>query len=142
LRVGLDERIKKTMIKYICMVTIIFLNISLLYAGELETTLLSINGKLDGIEIRIDGINKRIDSTNQRIDDTNKRIDDVNKRLDDSRAYDLAAIIAILSLMALILWDRRTALKPLNDIISKLQEKIDFMWKHFNFDRKQSIILK
>jgi len=82
-------------------------------ASDIREGLIKINENLNSIDKSIDNIDKRIDDTNKRIDDTNKRIDDTNRRLDDSRSYDQAILIAILSLMAMILWDRKTALKPI-----------------------------
>jgi predicted nucleic acid-binding Zn-ribbon protein len=96
-------------------------------AGDIREALVKIDEHLHSIDKRVENIDKRIDDTNKRIDDTNKRIDDVNRRLDDSRSYDQSIIIAILSMMAMILWDRKTALKPINQIIEKLKEKVDFM---------------
>ena len=66
---------------------------------------------------------EKIESLSKRMDDNfnaiNRRIDDLrdslNKRIDDSRSYDIAIIIAIISLMVLILWDRRNAIKPIYD---------------------------
>ncbi|KPA19408.1 conserved hypothetical protein, membrane [Candidatus Magnetomorum sp. HK-1] len=119
------------------------------YASDVDNRLIleklnSIENRLNGIDSRLNGIDRRIDDIkqhlNQRIDDLNKRIDDVNKRLDDSRAYDLALIIAILSLIAMILWDRRTALKPINEQINELKKRLDYMWEHFRFDKKISVI--
>ncbi|KPA17355.1 conserved hypothetical protein, membrane [Candidatus Magnetomorum sp. HK-1] len=131
--------------KYLIIVgfVLISLNLPCAYA-EKETVnerLIRIEETIKNLDMRL---NQRIDDTNRQIDllrqGINRRIDDVNKRLDDSRSYDLAIIVAILSLMAMILWDRRTSLKPINDQIRELKERLDYMWEHFKLDKKVSVI--
>ena len=116
------------------------------YAENIDNRL--ILEKLNGIENRLSTIENRLNNIDKRIDDTkqqlNQRIEDLrdslNKRIDDSRTYDIAIVISILSLMALILWDRRTALKPIYDQIQELKERLEYIWKQFIFDNKSSPI--
>ncbi|KPA18927.1 conserved hypothetical protein, membrane [Candidatus Magnetomorum sp. HK-1] len=128
--------IRYSFIFFILTVLIVSCNV---HAGDIDNRL--IFEKLNSIENQINETKLQL---NQRIDDLrsefNHRFDDINKRIDDSRTYDIAIIIAILSLMAMILWDRRSALTPLIDQISELKERLDYMWEHFNFGNKKKII--
>ncbi|MFH1562861.1 MAG: hypothetical protein ABIF11_05525 [Nitrospirota bacterium] len=80
-------------------------------------------------------VNKRIDDLeqglNKRIDDTNKRIDDLgqslNKRVDDLQNIMLTGFAILFSgmftVVAFVIWDRRTALAPAVKQIEELSQK-------------------
>jgi len=94
------------------------------FAGDIDNSV--ILERIDSLSKRMDD---KFDAVNKRIDDmrdsVNRRIDDVNKRIDDSRAYDIAIIIAIISLVVIIIWDRRTALKPVYDKMKEFKEQLE-----------------
>ncbi len=77
-------------------------------------------------------LNQRIDqlekSVNQRFDDVNQRIDDVNQDIDGLQNIILvlfsAIITLIIALFGYIIWDRRTALRPLQDRIERIEQEI------------------
>ncbi len=65
---------------------------------------------------------------NRRFDDVNQRIDDVNQRIDGLQNIILvlfgAIITLIIALFGYIAWDRRTALRPLQDRIERIEQDI------------------
>ena len=105
---------------------------------------------------RIDDVNKRIDDVNKRIDDLsrsiNKRIDDLRAELkgdiaelrdelrgdidslkgelkgdiSDLRNLMYVIIGGIFALMAIVIWDRRTALSPVIRKTRELEEREEF----------------
>jgi len=103
---------------------------------KIESLSKRMDDKFDSVNRRFDAINSRFDAVNQRIDDLR---DSLNKRIDDSRSYDIAIIIAIISLMALIIWDRRNALKPINDQFREMKERLDLLWEQFQADKKEGL---
>jgi len=41
--------------------------------------------------------------------------------------------------MALIMWDRRNALKPIYDQFSEMKERLDLLWEQFQADKKEGL---
>ena len=87
------------------------------------------------IEQRFDGVNQRFDDVNQRFDGVNQRFDGVNQRLDTieknsnirfGRIWDLMLIIiaGIFGLIGFIVWDRKTALRPLEKRLDSLEKDL------------------
>jgi len=107
-------------------------------AGDIDNRIIleKIENLSKRIDDKFDAVDGRFDAVNRRIDDLR---DSLNKRIDDSRSYDIAIIIAIISLMALILWDRRNALKPIYDQLRELKERLDFLWEYFQADKKEGL---
>jgi len=100
-------------------------------AGDVDNRI--ILEKIESLSKRMDD---KFDAVNMRFDDLR---DSLNKRIDDSRSYDIAIIIAIISLMALIIWDRRNALKPMSDQLREMKERLDFLWEEFQADKKDGL---
>lgn len=91
-----------------------------------------INRRLDDLTShtnqRLDDVNRRFDDVNQRFDDINRRFDDVNHRIDGLQNTMLvlfgAIITLIVALFGYIVWDRRTALRPLQDRLERLERDL------------------
>ena len=120
---------------------------------EIKAMLVELNKKVDSLEKRIirleegqkalnkrvDDLNKRIDtletSLNKRIDDVNtslsKRIDDVNnnlsKRIDDLWNLTITGFAILFAgmftLIGFVIWDRRTAISPVQNEVRELKEE-------------------
>lgn len=118
------------------------------------------------IDDKFDALNKRIDDMNKRFDDIDKRFANIDKRFDNLRSeikddinelrtvvhYALGGIftvlMAIIGLIGFIIWDRRTALVPLQkeqevmknefivlkNIVAGLQETVDAIKSHLKGD--------
>ena len=73
-------------------------------------------------------LNKRFDDVNQRFEDINQRFEDVNSRIDGLQNTMLSlfgAIIAlIIALFGYIAWDRRTALRPLQERLELIEREL------------------
>ena len=73
-------------------------------------------------------INRRFEDVNRRFEDVNRRFDDLNHRIDGLRNTILvlfgAIITLIVALFGYIAWDRRTALRPLQDRLELLERDL------------------
>ena len=80
------------------------------------------------INRRFDDVNRRFNDVNQRFEDVNRRFDDLNHRIDGLRNTILvlfgAIITLIVALFGYIAWDRRTALRPLQDRLELLERDL------------------
>ncbi len=73
-------------------------------------------------------INRRFEDVNRRFEDVNRRFDNLNHRIDGLRNTILvlfgAIITLIVALFGYIAWDRRTALRPLQDRLELLERDL------------------
>lgn len=124
--------------KYLCIIIMIScLSVSYVYA-EKET----VNERLIRVEESIKGLAQRIDDTNKRIDELRQ---DMNRRFDDQNVLNyfiLGGIFTVLALIStlivLIIWDRRSTLKPIIDEITNLQKlktKVYEIYEHLGLDK-------
>ncbi len=78
--------------------------------------------------IRFDAQDKRFDAQDKRFDAQDKRFDDFNTRLDSIERTMLAMFGAMMSLIiaifAYIAWDRRTAMRPMQERLELLERDI------------------
>ena len=84
-----------------------------------------INRRLDDLTSHT---NQRFDDVNRRFDDVNRRFEDLNHRIDGLQNTMLvlfgAIITLIVALFGYIVWDRRTALRPLQDRLERLERDL------------------
>ena len=125
------------------LLTILLISLSVASASAAETApRISDREIIEALAILKQGqvdINRRLDDltshTNQRFDDVNRRFDDVNRRFEDlnHRIDGLqntmlvlfgAIITLIVALFGYIVWDRRTALRPLQDRLERLERDL------------------
>ena len=108
------------------------------FAGDIEKE--TTNERLIRVE-------ETVKATNQRIDDTNKQIDllrqelrtynqNMNQRFDD---FNYRMLMFFVAIIAIIIWDRRTALKPIYDQFKDFKERLDFLWESYHSDNKEGL---
>jgi len=116
---------------YICIVRRVWAGIifSLIYAQGSATQpvpytladrdrLIKVESDVAALKEQIADLKAQITTTNARIDRLENRIDEI-ARQDENRFWVLAGLIG--TLMALILWDRRQTLRPMERKIAELQ---------------------
>jgi len=98
--------------------------------------------------IRVEEAIKSVDSRlSQRIDDTNKQIDllrqdlrdyhqNMNQRFDD---FNFRMLMFFLAIIAIIIWDRRSALNPVYDKLKELQDRLEYLWDTYQSETKESL---
>lgn len=98
--------------------------------------------------IRVEEVIKSVDSRlSQRIDDTNKQIDllrqdlrdyhqNMNQRFDD---FNFRTLMFFLAIIAIIIWDRRSALNPVYDKLKELQDRVEYLWDTYQSETKESL---
>jgi len=98
--------------------------------------------------IRVEEVIKSVDSRlSQRIDDTNKQIDllrqdlrdyhqNMNQRFDD---FNFRMLMFFLAIIAIIIWDRRSALNPVYDKLKELQDRVEYLWDTYQSETKESL---
>ncbi|MBF0450448.1 MAG: hypothetical protein HQK75_07080 [Candidatus Magnetomorum sp.] len=120
---------------FAAMLALAFLVASYAYAEE--TT----NERLIRVEESIKSLDQRL---SQRIDDTNQKIEYLRDDISNLRAgitsLNQTLFFFFFAILAIIIWDRRTALQPLKNDISAIKEKLKVIWDHFRFDKKTTII--
>ena len=83
----------------------------------------AINKRIDGLD---QAINKRIDGLDQGI---NKRIDELRAELNFRFSTLFQLIIAILTmiggLIGLVIWDRRTTVRPVKEQLERVEQTLD-----------------
>jgi prefoldin subunit 5 len=111
---------------------------------QIETELKALSKSVD---VRFDEANRRVDT---RFDETNKRIDEINRKID--MLFNFLWIISgvfttiTVATIGFAIWDRRTAIKPLDDRVRKIEDKekvfIDALKKLAERDRELFELLK
>ncbi len=102
--------------------------ITTLFVGTIETVLAyQKTASLTDKEIieRLTRLEEGQKGLNKRFDDVNKRFDDVNKRIDMLANLMYVIIAGIFGLIGFVVWDRKTAMKPVREDISKVESKVD-----------------
>jgi DNA repair exonuclease SbcCD ATPase subunit len=77
------------------------------------------NQRFEGINQRFDNVNQRFDNVSQRFESLEKSID---KRLDFISNLMLVMLAGVFGLIGFIIWDRKTALRPLEKRLDNLEK--------------------
>ncbi|MBT4972577.1 MAG: hypothetical protein HOM84_08550 [Thiotrichales bacterium] len=103
---------------------------------EIIETLAEIKGEFKVIDQRFDAVDQRFDAVDKRFDSVDKRFDAIDQRFASLESTMLtlfsAIIILITGLIGFIIWDRRTALKPLERDMQDIKRTLerDFDMSH------------
>jgi len=150
---------------YIICLVIVYLNIHCVYAENeyINIRLIQVEESLKSLEKRVDWLKQEMD---RRFDEMDRRFNDIDRRFNeiDRRFYKIGGrfdsqqvfnyfiiggiftiITLICTLMGMIIWDRRTTLKPvLDDIvdIKKLKDKVIALYNHLGLDYQGAQQLK
>ncbi|KPA11043.1 conserved hypothetical protein, secreted [Candidatus Magnetomorum sp. HK-1] len=105
------------------------------YAEDLNSQLIRLDEKVEGLNLRIKETNQRIDKIDIKLDsmrnETNQRFDDINYRM----------LLFFLALIAVIMWDRRSSFNNVDNEIKNIKKRLDYIWNHFGLDKKTSIVI-
>ncbi len=116
---------------------------------EIVESLVELKAQQKALSQRMDDMNKRMDDMNKRMDDImttiNNRFDSINNRFEsiDSRFESITNLMVAMfgSVMALIIalvgymiWDRRTAQKPLRKKMADLEDYSRQVYKHLDIN--------
>ena len=85
---------------------------------EMDKRFAAVDKRFDALEREMD---KRFDAVDKRFDAMSKRIDDLHDTL---IAFFGAMMAILMTLFGYIVWDRRTALRPLQDRIERLESEV------------------
>ena len=94
---------------------------------EIKAMLVELNKKVDSLEKRIIRLEEGQKALNKRVDDTNKRIDDLQNYMLTGFAILFAGMF---TLIGFVIWDRRTAISPVQNKVRELEEEV-FQLKKF-----------
>ena len=96
----------------------------------------ALNVRMDALEARIDALDQKIDTTaaalNEKIDAQGAmmqaRFADLQKSMEQSMGYLWAVMVVMLAgifgLIGFVVWDRKTALKPLEQRMVRLEQEV------------------
>jgi len=105
------------------------------------------NTEKEKVSERLIRVEEAVKATNIRIDDTNKQIDllrqdlrdyhhNMNQRFDD---FNFRMLMFFLAIIAIIIWDRRSALNPVYDKLKELQDRVEYLWDTYQSETKESL---
>ncbi len=98
------------------------------FKAELKANQQVMEQRFKGVDQRFDAIDQRFDAIDQRFDDVNQRLDTIekNSNIRFGRIWDLMLIIiaGIFGLIGFIVWDRKTALRPLEKRLDSLEKDL------------------
>ena len=91
----------------------------------------SIDKQFESIDKRFESIDKRFDQQNQIM---NQRFDDIHQLIDKIWTLMMVVIAGIFGLIGYIVWDRKTALKPLEKRLEAFERDVqhDLELRHEN----------
>ena len=92
---------------------------------EIKAMLLELNKKVDSLEKRIIRLEEGQKALSKRVDDIEKSL---NKRIDDLQNYMLTGFAILFAgmftLIGFVIWDRRTAISPVQNKVRELEEEV------------------
>jgi len=88
---------------------------------EIIESLAELKAGQKALSLRFESVDKHFD---QRFDGINQRFDDMNKRFDQMWNLMLVIIAGIFGLIGFIVWDRKTALRPLEKRMDSLEKDL------------------
>jgi len=102
------------------------------FSRHVDQRFANVDKRFANVDKRFANVDKRFDEFSRHVDqrfaNVDKRFDDINKRLDVLQNTMLvlfgAIITLIVALFGYIAWDRRTALKPLQDRIERIDRDL------------------
>ncbi|KPA12120.1 conserved hypothetical protein, membrane [Candidatus Magnetomorum sp. HK-1] len=136
--------------KYSFVIVFLFcvLIVPVLYADE------PVNDRLIRIEASIKNLSQRIEDTNKQVDllsqDMNRQVEFLRNDISSLR-NDVSSLkgeinqtlfLFFFAIVAIIIWDRRSTLKPVWEKIDDLQEKIMHIWEHLGLEKHGGQIVK
>jgi hypothetical protein len=74
---------------------------------------------------RFEAMNQRFEVVNQRFDSVNQRFDSMDKRFAFVESLMIATLLSIFGLIGFIVWDRKTALRPLEKRLERIEIDLD-----------------
>jgi len=117
----------------------------------------TVNERLIRVETSVKSVGKQLEGTNKRIDDTNKQIEflrnDIHSLRNDMSDLrkDVSGLkgsithtlfLFLFAILALIIWDRKTTVKPYSEKIDELYKKVAYIWEHFGLDKQKDRVVK
>ncbi len=86
----------------------------------------NLDKRFEAIDKRFEAIDKRFDAIDKRFEANARRFDAMDRRFESMMNWMLAlfgiVITLILGLLGYMIWDRRTALKPLREKVANLED--------------------
>jgi len=87
---------------------------------EVKSLRNEMNVKFEGMETRFEGMGTKFESMETRFESIETRFDSQQKQLDNIYILLIFILGAVFSLIGFVIWDRRTAIKP----VQREQEKL------------------
>jgi len=98
---------------------------------KIENVRTEINALRTEIDVRFESVNKQFDSVNGRIDSVNGRIDDLKDQIGFLTTLIIFVLGGLMSLIGFVIYDRRTAIKPVQRNQQKLEDAlVDYSKDH------------
>ncbi len=98
------------------------------------------------IDKRFKAVDKRFEANDKRFDAIDRRFEAIDRRFEAMMSWMLTmfgiVITLILGLFGYMIWDRRTALKPLRDRMATLEESTSQLNKRFEIDNPSGSLLE
>jgi cupin superfamily acireductone dioxygenase involved in methionine salvage len=110
---------------------------------KIETVRTEINALRTEMNVRFESVDRRFDNMqkdmNTRFDSVNSRIDDVKEQMGFMTTLLIFVLGGLMSLIGFVIYDRRTAIKP----VQRSQEKLeDILVEYSKENKKLREILK
>lgn len=98
--------------------------------AELKAGQKGLEGSISGLDKHMDILDKRMDNLEKRMDRLENKIDDVARELKGFMMWGFGILFAgMFSLMAFVLWDRRTAVAPVARGLREKEAEIEELRK-------------
>ncbi len=106
----------------------------------------NLDKRFEAMDKRFEANDKRFNSIDKRFEAIDKRFEAIDRRFDAMMNWMLTlfgiVITLILGLLGYMIWDRRTALKPLRERMATLEESTSQLNRRFEIDNPSGSLLE
>ena len=98
---------------------------------KIENVRTEINALRTEMNVRFESVDKQFESVNRRIESVNGRIDDLKDQIGFLTTLIIFVLGGLMSLIGFVIYDRRTAIKPVQRNQQKLEDAlVDYSKNH------------
>ena len=106
---------------------------------NIKNVRVEINSLRTEMNVKFEAVDKRFDSVNSHFDSVNGRIDDLKDQIGFLTALIMFVLGGMMSLIGFVIYDRRTAIKP---VVRSQKQLEDILVEYSKEDKKLRDILK
>jgi DNA anti-recombination protein RmuC len=94
------------------------------FEQKMDQRFKAVDQRFDAVYQRFDAVYQRFDAVDQRFDSMEKRLDSIDRRFAFFQNLMLVLIAGVFGLIGYIVWDRKTALRPVENRIIQLEAEL------------------